>query len=64
MRDEVISTSRTLLNEELRNLYSSPSIIRMIKSRRGREYSTNGGEYGRHKPGKARKEEATRKIKT
>jgi hypothetical protein len=25
---------RTLHNEELRNLYSSPSIIRMIKSRR------------------------------
>jgi hypothetical protein len=35
-----------LHNEELRNLYSSPSIIRMIKSRRMmvRACSMNGGE--------------------
>jgi hypothetical protein len=33
-RDEVTSGWRTLHNEELRNLYSSPSIIRMIKPRR------------------------------
>jgi hypothetical protein len=33
-RDEVIGGWRTLHNEELRNLYSSPIIIRMIKSRR------------------------------
>jgi hypothetical protein len=32
-RDEVIGGWRKLHNEELRNLYSSPSIIRMIKSR-------------------------------
>jgi hypothetical protein len=38
---------RKLHNEELRNLYSSPSIIRMIKSGRlemGRVCSTNWGE--------------------
>jgi hypothetical protein len=31
---EVTGGWRTLHNEELHNLYSSPSIIRMIKSRR------------------------------
>jgi hypothetical protein len=35
-RDEVIKDRRKLHNEELHNLYSSPSIIRMIKSRRMR----------------------------
>jgi hypothetical protein len=35
-RDEVIGGWRKLHNEELRNLYSSPSIIRMVKSRRMR----------------------------
>jgi hypothetical protein len=35
-RDEVIGGWRKLHNEELHNLYSSPSIIRMIKSRRMR----------------------------
>jgi hypothetical protein len=33
-RDEVTGGSRKLHNEELHNLYSSPSIIRIIKSRR------------------------------
>jgi hypothetical protein len=33
-RDEVTGGWRILHNEELHNLYSSPSIIRMIKSRR------------------------------
>jgi hypothetical protein len=32
-RDEVTGGWRILLYEELHNLYSSPSIIRMIKSR-------------------------------
>jgi hypothetical protein len=36
MRDEVIGGWRKLHNEKLHNLYSSPSIIRMIKSRRMR----------------------------
>jgi hypothetical protein len=34
--DEVVGDWRKLHNEELHNLYSSPSIIRMIKSRRMR----------------------------
>jgi hypothetical protein len=33
-RDEVTGGWRKLHNEELHNLYSSPSVIRMIKSRR------------------------------
>jgi hypothetical protein len=35
-RDEVTGGWRKLHNEELHNLYSSPSVIRMIKSRRMR----------------------------
>jgi hypothetical protein len=35
-KDEVTGRWRKLHNEELQNLYSSPSIIRMIKSRRMR----------------------------
>jgi hypothetical protein len=35
-RDEVTGGLRKLHNEELHNLYPSPSIIRMIKSRRMR----------------------------
>jgi hypothetical protein len=33
-RDEMTGGWRKLHNEELRDLYSSPSVIRMIKSRR------------------------------
>jgi hypothetical protein len=35
-RDGVLGGQRKLHNEELHNLYSSPSIIRIIKSRRMR----------------------------
>jgi hypothetical protein len=35
-RDEVTGGWRKLYNEELRDLYSSPSIIRIIKARRMR----------------------------
>jgi hypothetical protein len=35
-RDEVGGDWRKLYNEELHNLYSSPTIIKMIKSRRMR----------------------------
>jgi hypothetical protein len=35
-RDEVTGELRKLHNEELRDLYSSPSIIRIIRSRRMR----------------------------
>jgi hypothetical protein len=35
-RDEVTRESRKLHNEELHNLYSSPDIIRQVKSRRMR----------------------------
>jgi hypothetical protein len=35
-RDEVTGGWRKLHNEELRNWYSSPSIIRLIKSRKMR----------------------------
>jgi hypothetical protein len=35
-RDEVTGEWRKLHNEKIRDLYSSPSIIRMIKSRRMR----------------------------
>jgi hypothetical protein len=44
-RDEVTGGWRKLHNEELHNLYSSPSINRTIKSRRmkmGRTCSMNG----------------------
>jgi hypothetical protein len=48
-RDGVMGGWRKLHNEELRDFYSSPSIIRIIKSRR---------------MGWARRKEATRKTET
>jgi hypothetical protein len=61
-RDEVIGGWRKLHNEELYNLYSSPSIIRMIKSRRMRwlGHVARMGDIG----GKARRKETTGKTKT
>jgi hypothetical protein len=46
-RDEVTGEWRKLHNEELHDLYSSPSIIRIIKAWRMRACSTNGGEEER-----------------
>jgi hypothetical protein len=51
-RDEVRRGWRKLHNEELHNLYSSPSIIRMIKLRRnavGGSCSTNGEKRNAYK---------------
>jgi hypothetical protein len=45
-RNEVIGGWRKLHNEELHNLYSSPSIIRIIKSRRMR-WAGHVGQIGR-----------------
>jgi hypothetical protein len=49
-RDEVIERWRKLHNEELHNVYSSPSIIRMIKSSRMRlvEHVARIGRRGMH----------------
>jgi hypothetical protein len=48
-RNEVTGGRRKLHNEELHNLYSSPSIIRMMKSRRMRwacsTYGENNNSY-------------------
>jgi hypothetical protein len=67
-RDEVMGGRRKQHNEELRDLYSSPSRIRIIKSRRvwwvwyvarmGKGEQRIG--FGR----KARRKESTRKTKT
>jgi hypothetical protein len=49
-RDRVMGGWRKLYNEELHNLYSSPSIIRIIKSRRKRwmgHVARMGGEEER-----------------
>jgi hypothetical protein len=61
---------RKMHNEELRDLYSSPSIIRTIKSRRMRwagHVARMGGEEERIWiiiGGKARGKETTKKTKT
>jgi hypothetical protein len=45
-RDEVTGGWRKLHNEELRDLYSSPSIIRIIKSRKMR-WAGHVAEWGK-----------------
>jgi hypothetical protein len=49
-RDEATGSCRELHNEELQNLYSSPNIIRMIKSRgmRWAGHVTRMGRRGMH----------------
>jgi hypothetical protein len=67
-RDEVTGGWRKLHNEKLHDLYSSPSIMRIMKSRR----MTLAGHVARMGEkrntyvvgGKARGKEATRKTKT
>jgi hypothetical protein len=50
-RDEVRGVWRKLHNEELHNLYSSPSVIRLIKLRRMNwaGYSTNGAKMNAYR---------------
>jgi hypothetical protein len=59
---------RKLLNEELHNLYSSPNIIRTLKSRRTKwtRHVARVGRMGMHIciGGKARRKDTTRKTKT
>jgi hypothetical protein len=69
-RDEVTGGWRKLHNEELHNLYSPPSIIRMIKSRRMR-WEGHVARMGQKRNAycmdigeKARRKETTRKNKT
>jgi hypothetical protein len=49
-RDKVTGDWRKLHNEELHNLYSSPNIIRMLKSRRLRwaGHAARMGRRGMH----------------
>jgi hypothetical protein len=67
-REEVTGGWRKLHNEELHNLYSSPSIIRMIKSWRI-SWSGYAARLGKEEcvkdiSGKAKKKETTRNTKT
>ena len=51
-RDEVTGELRSLHNEELNDLYSSPNIVRVIKSRRmrwARHVARMGEEMGVHR---------------
>jgi hypothetical protein len=66
-RDEVTGEWRKLHNEELHNLYSSPNIIRQIKSRRMKwaGYVARMGEERKVRSvgGKTRRKETTWKTK-
>jgi hypothetical protein len=67
-RYEVTGERRTLQNEEFHNLYSSPNIIRQIKSRRMRGGACGtrgrGGKSVQGFGGKARRKETTRKTES
>jgi hypothetical protein len=66
-RDEVTGDWRKLHNEELHNLYSSPNIIRMIKSRRMRwagHVARMGETRNAYRILVGQPEETTRKTKT
>jgi hypothetical protein len=67
-RDEVTGDMRKLHNKEFHNLYSSPSIIRMIMSRRMRlaGHVARTGRRGMHVGywWEIRKEKTTGKTKT
>jgi hypothetical protein len=63
----IISLMRKLHNEELHNLYSSPNIIRQVRSRRLRwagHVASMGEESVEGFGGKARRKETTWKAKT
>jgi hypothetical protein len=66
-REEISVGWRKLHNAELNDLYFSPNIIRMVKSRRirVRAYSTNGRKekYIHNFGGKARRKQTTLKWK-
>jgi hypothetical protein len=67
-RDEVTGEWRKLHNKELRDLYFSPSVIRMIKSRR-MKWAWNEARMGENRnaqviAGRDRGKETTMKTKT
>jgi hypothetical protein len=65
-RDEILGGRRKLHNEELRNLYSSLNILRMIKARRVRACNIHGGKEKciKDSGGNDRKKETIKKTKT
>jgi hypothetical protein len=66
-RDEVTGEWRKLHNEELRDLYPSPCIIRIIKSRRLRwagHVARIGAKRNAYRCGIARGKETATKTKT
>jgi hypothetical protein len=65
-KDEVTGEWRRLHNDDLRDVYSSPSIIRIIKSRRMR-WAVHAARMGEKRGAyrlKARGKETSRKTKT